>query len=89
VLVIRTPNRLRLLPDARRLPSPGPRDRRVRQSDRLLGSARLRGARAVDLTGQGIYDPILGTTHLGILNSPDTRRLAFEFLTEHSHARVR
>ena len=53
------------------------------------GSARLRGAREVDLTGQGIYDPILGTTHLGILNSPDTRRLAFEFLTEHSHARVR
>jgi pimeloyl-ACP methyl ester carboxylesterase len=53
------------------------------------GSARLRGAREVDLTGQGIYDPILGTTHLGILNSPDTRRLAFEFLTAHSHARVR
>lgn len=53
------------------------------------GSARLRGAREVDLTGQGIYDPFLGTTHLGILNSPDTWRLTFEFLTEHSHARVK
>ena len=47
----------------------------------------LRGAREVNLTGQGVYDPILGTTHLGILNSPDTRTATFEFLTEHMHPR--
>ena len=45
-------------------------------------SASLPGAREIGLTGQGIYDPILGTTHLGILNSPDTRKATFEFLTE-------
>ena len=41
----------------------------------------LRGARELDLTGQGIHDPIAGTTHLGILNSPDTWKATFEFLT--------
>lgn len=45
------------------------------------GSARIRGARTLDLAGQGAYDPILGTTHLGILNSPQTRAAALEFLT--------
>jgi pimeloyl-ACP methyl ester carboxylesterase len=45
------------------------------------GSARLRGAHELDLTGQGIYDAILGTTHLGILNSPATWKATFEFLT--------
>jgi pimeloyl-ACP methyl ester carboxylesterase len=44
-------------------------------------SATLRGARQIDLTGQGAFDPILGTTHLGILNSPQTRAAALEFLT--------
>ena len=44
-------------------------------------SATIKGARQLDLTGQGAYDPILGTSHLGILNSPDTRRATFEFLT--------
>jgi pimeloyl-ACP methyl ester carboxylesterase len=44
-------------------------------------SASLKGASERDLTGQGIYDPILGTTHLGILNSPDTRAEALRFLT--------
>jgi hypothetical protein len=43
-------------------------------------SADIRGAQRIDLTGQGIYDPILFTTHLGILNSPDTRRAALKFL---------
>ncbi len=51
------------------------------------GSARLRGAREIDLTGQGIYDPILQTTHLGILNSPDTWKATFEFLTSRRHRR--
>jgi pimeloyl-ACP methyl ester carboxylesterase len=49
-------------------------------------SATLHGARQIDLVGQGVYDPILGTTHLGILNSPQTRAEALEFLTSrHSH----
>lgn len=47
-------------------------------------SATLRGAEEVDLTGQGAYDPILGTAHLGILNSPDTWQLTLDFLTDRS-----
>jgi hypothetical protein len=47
-------------------------------------SASLRGAREIDLTGQGIYDPA-GTAHLGILNSPDTWKATFEFLTARRH----
>lgn len=45
-------------------------------------SASLRGAREIVLTGQGAYDPILHSAHLGILNSPQTWRAAFEFLGE-------
>ena len=44
-------------------------------------SAVIRGARQLDLVGQGAYDPFLGTGHLGILNSPATRQATFEFLT--------
>jgi len=44
-------------------------------------SASLRGARQLDLVGQGVHDPFLGTTHLGILNSPQTRQATLEFLT--------
>ncbi len=43
-------------------------------------SARLLGAREVNLTGQGRYDPFLGTAHLGIANSPETWAAALEFL---------
>jgi pimeloyl-ACP methyl ester carboxylesterase len=46
-------------------------------------SASLKGARELALTGQGAYDPILGTTHLGILNSPVTWQATLQFLTEH------
>ena len=46
-------------------------------------SAALTGARQLDLTGQGAYDPFLATGHLGILNSPQTRQATFEFLTAH------
>jgi hypothetical protein len=44
----------------------------------------LHGKRAVnvDLSGQGRFDPILGTAHLGILNSPETWALVTEFLTD-------
>ncbi|HLG79700.1 MAG TPA: hypothetical protein VKY22_01695 [Bradyrhizobium sp.] len=44
-------------------------------------SAGLAGARTIDLSGQGQYDPILGSAHLGILNSPDSRSAALQFLT--------
>ena len=49
-------------------------------------SATLHGARQIDLVGQGVYDPILRTTHLGILNSPQTWAATLEFLTaRHPH----
>jgi pimeloyl-ACP methyl ester carboxylesterase len=43
-------------------------------------SAALKGAKQLDLTGQGLYDPVLGTTHLGILQSPQTQAAVVEFL---------
>ena len=43
-------------------------------------SALLDGAFAFGLTGQGQYDAILGTAHLGILNSPATWAAALAFL---------
>jgi pimeloyl-ACP methyl ester carboxylesterase len=43
-------------------------------------SARLQGAEELNLTGQGAFDPILGTSHLGILNSPQTWAATFDFL---------
>jgi pimeloyl-ACP methyl ester carboxylesterase len=45
-------------------------------------SAELRGARQVDLFGQGVFDPVLRTTHLGILNSPQTWAATWQFLSE-------
>lgn len=45
-------------------------------------SASLPGAHEISLTGQGVYDPILHTGHLGILNSPQTRQATLEFLSE-------
>ena len=44
-------------------------------------SALLAGAQSIDLVGQGQYDPILGTAHLGILNSPQMWQSAFDFLS--------
>lgn len=49
------------------------------------GSARLRGAHELDLNGQGIYDDILKSSHLGILNSPDTWKATLEFLRARRH----
>ena len=45
-------------------------------------SAELRGNRAVnvDFVGQSAFDPILGTTHLGILNSPAAWETIADFL---------
>lgn len=45
-------------------------------------SARISGAREIDLTGQGVFDKVLGVSHLGILNSPVTWDNAFKFLGE-------
>jgi len=43
-------------------------------------SALLAGAPHTDFVGQGQFDAILGTSHLGILNSPDVWSAAFQFL---------
>jgi pimeloyl-ACP methyl ester carboxylesterase len=43
-------------------------------------SARLKGAKNIDLTGQGAYDTVLGTAHLGILQSPQTKAAVVDFL---------
>lgn len=49
-------------------------------------SALLRGAQRLDLQGQGAYDNVLGSAHLGILNSPQTRQATLEFLNaRHRH----
>jgi len=50
-------------------------------------SAALEHAQQVDLTGQGVHDPVLGTAHLGILDSPETWQIALDFLTDPSHRR--
>jgi pimeloyl-ACP methyl ester carboxylesterase len=50
-------------------------------------SASLKGAREFALTGQGAYDPILRTGHIGILNSPDTWQATLDFLSDRSHGR--
>lgn len=43
-------------------------------------SASLKGAADLALTGQGAFDTVLGTAHLGILNSPQTWAATFDFL---------
>jgi hypothetical protein len=43
-------------------------------------SALLAGSPHTDFVGQGQFDTILGTSHLGILNSPDVWNAAFQFL---------
>jgi pimeloyl-ACP methyl ester carboxylesterase len=60
-----------------------PAEDRLGRPHDFSGSARLEGplARNVDLVGQGRYDAILGTAHLGILNSPETWSLVADFLT--------
>ena len=54
-------------------------DREGRPHD-FSRSARVQGAATVELKGQGQFDPILGTAHLGILNSPSTWTVALDFL---------
>jgi hypothetical protein len=60
-----------------------PAEDRLGRPHDFSGSARLEGplARNVDLRGQGAYDAVLGTAHLGILNSRETWALVADFLT--------
>ena len=60
-----------------------PAEDRLGRPHDFSGSARLDGplARNVDLTGQGAYDTLLGTAHLGILDSPEAWALVGDFLT--------
>src|SRR5471030_393935 len=48
-------------------------------------SASLDNAKEIDLTGQGVFDPFLGTSHLGILASPQTWAATLAFLTDDEH----
>jgi pimeloyl-ACP methyl ester carboxylesterase len=50
-------------------------------------SASIARTSELGLSGQGIYDPFLGTAHLGIINSPTTWKAAFEFLVAPSPRR--
>lgn len=43
-------------------------------------SARLEGVANVDLVGQGQYDGVFSSAHLGIVSSPDAWQAAFTFL---------
>ena len=56
-------------------------DREGRPHD-FSGSAALDGATNVDLVGQGKYDESLGAAHLGIVNSPESWRIAFAALDD-------
>jgi pimeloyl-ACP methyl ester carboxylesterase len=61
-----------------------PAEDRDGQPHDFSDSASLQGAPEVDLTGQGVYDPILGTSHLGIVDSPQAWAAAFAFLSDGS-----
>ncbi len=63
------------------LPGVPAQDRLGRPHDFSL-SAAIPGAGRLDLTGQGQHDPVLGTAHLGILNSPQTRAAVLAFLQQ-------
>ena len=64
--------------------APVPAEDRTGAPHDFSRSAVLHGLRAenADLVGQGRYDDLLGTAHLGILNSPETWRLVTEFLSD-------
>jgi pimeloyl-ACP methyl ester carboxylesterase len=61
--------------------APVPAEDRLGRPHDFSQSARIKGAPSVDLTGQGRFDDLLGTAHLGILNSPQTWEIAFEFVS--------
>ena len=60
--------------------APVPAEDSFGQATDFSQSATLQSARQIDLVGQDAYDLILHTAHLGILNSPQTREAALDFL---------
>jgi pimeloyl-ACP methyl ester carboxylesterase len=62
--------------------APVPAEDRLGRPNDFSGSATLHGNRSVnvDFAGQGAHDPILGTAHLGILNSPAAWGAVADFL---------
>jgi len=67
--------------------APVPAQDRTGAAHDFSGSAALHGRRVVnvDFVGQSAYDPILGTTHLGILNSPAAWAVIADFLSSKHH----
>jgi pimeloyl-ACP methyl ester carboxylesterase len=67
--------------------APVPAQDRTGAPHDFSGSAALGGRRAVnvDFFGQGAFDPILGTAHLGILNSPAAWTVVADFLAAKRH----
>jgi pimeloyl-ACP methyl ester carboxylesterase len=65
--------------------APVPAEDSFGRSTDFSKSARLQGAEELNLTGQGAYDPVLGTSHLGILNSPQTWQATYDFLSVRPH----
>lgn len=61
------------------IPPVPPEDRNGRPHD-FSRSARLKGATNVPVTDQGRYDHVLGTGHLGIVNSPEVWGMTYGFL---------
>ena len=66
------------------LPAVPAQDRDGKPHD-FSDSALLSGAPTVDLVGQGQFDTLLGTSHLGILNSPQTWDAVVQFLGRGGH----
>ena len=62
--------------------SPVPAEDREGNPHDFSLSARITGARDIDLKGQGAFDAVLHSAHLGILNSPETWQRGFDFLSE-------
>jgi pimeloyl-ACP methyl ester carboxylesterase len=60
---------------------PFPAEDRYGQPHDFSQSASITGAAEIDLTDQGRYDDILGSAHMGILNSPQTWNATYDFLT--------
>lgn len=60
--------------------TPVPAEDRDGNPHDFAASPRLQGAPTFELVGQGQHDSILGTNHLGILNSPETWSRALAFL---------
>ncbi|HRH87416.1 MAG TPA: alpha/beta fold hydrolase [Rubrivivax sp.] len=60
--------------------APVPAEDSFGRSTDFSNSASIRGAKQIDLVGQGAYDPYLKSGHLGILNSPQTRQATLDFL---------